>query len=199
MPYEKTNAIVIRRADYSETSLVLTFYARTFGRISALAKGAKRKHSRIIGHVDLLSHGEIVFASARGRDRLHILSEACAFETFPSVRRKVERYYAGCHAAALVENLTAPDDPNPDVFDRLLGLLRGLEAGVDPAVALPAFEAHLLVLTGFMPEVTACVTCGKEIRVPAVAFSPRLGGVMCGVRCVWGLPPSVVLAGATPP
>ena len=185
MAYEKTNAITIRYADYSDTSRVLTFYTRRFGRVSALAKGAKRRYSRLIGHVDLLSFGEIVFISGRTRDRLHILTEACAFETFPAIRKDLARLYAACHAVQLVNAMTAEDDPSPELFDRLLGLLRWLGQGIEPAAPLFAFEAHLLVLTGFMPELSSCVSCGKPNRQRTTAFSSALGGILCE-RCSAG-------------
>jgi len=182
MAYEKTDAITIRYADYSNTSRIFTFYTRRFGRISALAKGAKRRYSRLVGHVDLLSFGEIVFISGRTRDRLHILTEACAFETFPAIREDLARFYAACHAVQLVNAMTAEDDPSPELFDCLLELLRWLERGIEPTVPLFAFEAHLLVLTGFMPELSSCVACGKPNRQKTAAFSSALGGILCE-RC----------------
>ena len=179
MPYEKADAIIIRGVDYSETSRIFTFYTRQYGRMSALAKGAKRKSSKLVGHTDLFSHGQIVFASGRSRDRLHILTESCAFDVFPQIRQELPRYYAACHAAALVHAMTAEEDPSPELFDELLALLRRLDAGVEPALALFAFEARLLVLTGFMPEVSRCAACGKQMREKRVAFSPGLGGIVC--------------------
>ncbi len=179
MPYEKDEAIVIRGVDFSETSRIYTFYTRRFGRIAALAKGARRRYNRNIGHLDLLSHGEIVFLSGRSRGRLHILAEVCSFDAFPRVRENLTRFYAACHAAELVNAMTAEEDPCPELFDRLLALLRQLDGGADPALALFAFEAHLLVLTGFMPEVSRCVSCGKTGREKAVSFSLRLGGTVC--------------------
>jgi len=178
MPYEKAHAITIRRADFSETSYVIAFYTREYGRLSALAKGAKRKYSKLIGHIDLFSYGQIVFASGWTRDRLHILSEACAFETFPSLRDELPRYYAACHAAQLLYAMTAVEDRSPELFDEMLGLLRRVEEGVDPALALFAFEARLLVLTGFMPEVSRCVVSGEPVRGKQTTFSLRLGGVL---------------------
>ena len=176
MPYEKDHAIVIRCVDFSETSRILTFYTRRFGRLSALAKGAKRKYSKLIGHVDLLSYGEIVFISGRTRDRLAILTEACAFEPFPAIRDDLARLYAACHAAELVNNMTAEDDPSPELFDRLLGLLRRLDGGIGPAVALFAFESHLLVLTGFMPEVAASVRRGQKKHESTIHVNHLLAG-----------------------
>ena len=179
MPYERTDAIAIRHADYSETSRILSFYTRGFGRITTLAKGAKRRSSKVAGHIDLLSHCEIVFVSRSRREAMHILAEAGAHETFASIRRDLARYYAACHAAALVENLTAQEDPNEELFDEMLSLLRRLSKGIDPAVALSAFEVRLLGLCGFMPELSRCVSCGREERGKSISFSPGRGGIVC--------------------
>ena len=54
MAYERTDAVAIRHADFSETSRVVTFYTRDFGRITAVAKGVKRRSSKVAGHIDLL-------------------------------------------------------------------------------------------------------------------------------------------------
>ena len=42
MSLEKTDAIVIRLVDFSETSCVVTLFSRDYGKIAALAKGARR-------------------------------------------------------------------------------------------------------------------------------------------------------------
>ena len=161
MPYEKDEAIVIRGVDFSETSRIYTFYGKRFGRITALSKGARRRYNRNIGHLDLLSYGEIVFLSGRSRGRLHILAEVCSFDAFPRIREDLARFYAACHAVELVNQMTPEEDSCPELFDRLLALLMALDRGGEPTLALFAFEAHLLVLTGFMPEVARCVSCGK--------------------------------------
>ncbi len=210
MPYEKADAIVIRHWDYSETSRIFVFYTREFGRLSALAKGAKRKYSKLIGHADLFSHCEIVLASHHDREGLHILTEASAAESFVGIRAELERFYAACHAVELVNLMTAEGDANPALFGRFIELLRRLarglrragaqpatagkhalplrttpsasKGGISPHVALFAFEAHLLVLTGFMPQLLNCVSCGARNRAKSIAFSQRLGGVICP-RC----------------
>ena len=187
MPYERTDAITIRYAEYSETSRVMTFFTRGHGRLVVLAKGVKRKYSRAIGHVDLFSHCELVFVSRGRRDRMHIFSEAAAQETFPRIRRSLPSYYAACHAAALVENMTAQEDPSEELFEELLLVMRRLNKGVDPALALFAFEARLLALCGFLPELGRCVSCGMVRRGRGVAFSPARGGIMCR-ECAPGEP-----------
>ena len=49
MSSEKSRAIVLRLVEFSETSLVVTLYTRDFGKIGALAKGARRPKERVRG------------------------------------------------------------------------------------------------------------------------------------------------------
>jgi DNA repair protein RecO len=48
-------AFVIHSRPYKETSLIVTFLCRTAGKISAVAKGAKRKKSKFAGHLEAIS------------------------------------------------------------------------------------------------------------------------------------------------
>ena len=178
MPYARAEAIVIRCIDYSESSVVLSLFTREFGRISALAKGAKRKSSKLTGHIDLFCHSDIVLSMSGRRERLNILADADAIDEFTGTRKNLKSYCSACHAAELVQNMTAQDDPNPELFEQLLVFLRAVERGRDAALSLFMFEARLLVLSGFMPQLSACISCGAPVRKTA-AFSTRLGGVVC--------------------
>ncbi len=59
MPLEKTDAIVIRLVEFSETSLIVTLFSRQFGRLSAIAKGARRPKGPFEGAIDLLAIGSM--------------------------------------------------------------------------------------------------------------------------------------------
>jgi DNA repair protein RecO (recombination protein O) len=179
MPYVKSDAVVIRHTEYSNTSRIFRFYTRRYGRMTALAKGVKRPKGRDVGQLDLFSRTEIVFVSGQFSQRMAILHEACAEETFPRLREDLRRYYAASHAVALVQLLTPEHDPNPELFDELVETLRWLDGGADPAVVLFAFEMRLLTATGFLPELERCVACGKKNVYRTIAVSPRLGGVIC--------------------
>ena len=187
MPYARAEAIVIRSIDYSESSLVLSLFTREFGRVSALAKGAKRKSSKLTGHVDLFCHSEIILSLSGRRERLNILTEADVVDEFTGVRKSLPRYCSACHAAELVQFMTAQDDPSPELFEQLLAFLRAIETGRDPALSLFLFEARLLVLSGFMPQLGACVVCGAAMKQKPAAFSASIGGVVCA-KCAPGQP-----------
>ena len=75
MSSEKTLAIVIRVVEFSETSCVVTLFTRDFGKIGALAKGARRLKSPFESALDLLAVCRIVFLH-KSSDALDLLTEA---------------------------------------------------------------------------------------------------------------------------
>ena len=179
MPHEKAQAITIRLTDFSETSQVAWFYTRELGRLSALAKGAKRARNNFEGRLDLLCHNQIVFARKK-RTTLHILTECKLLDRFLGLRAHVSRLYAALYAAELVREMTPPEEGQPDVFDLLLAALRALSSGEDVDTALLIFEVRLLGLAGFAPRLSLCAACGSDdLPKRTLFYSPPLGGVLC--------------------
>lgn len=175
----KAEAITIRIQDFSETSQIAWFYTREFGRLSALAKGSKRRTNNFEGRLDLLCHNEIVFAR-KSRTTLHVLTECKLLDRFMGLRAGVDRLYAALYAADLVREMTPAEESQPAVFELLLGTVRSLSHGEETDLALLAFEVRLLGLTGYGPMLGACVACGSE-KLPkgTVAYSSARGGVVC--------------------
>ena len=100
MSAEKTDAIMLRLVEFSETSLVVTMLTRDFGKISALAKGARRPKGPFESALDLLSHSRIVFLH-KNTDALDLLTEAKLQRRFRAGDRDLQRLYAGYYIAEL--------------------------------------------------------------------------------------------------
>ncbi len=179
MPYLKTEAISLKRADYSETSQLITFYSRDFGKLSCIAKGARRPKTRFQGGVDLLNQCEIVFLESRSGG-LSTLTECTVKNQFPGLRRRLPHFYAANFLAELVLLATFEGDPNPQVYLLLLDYLKGL-AGLDRTQELTlSFVLKLLELLGTGPALEACCLCGKKIPPRGrVSFQAQAGGVIC--------------------
>ena len=75
MPAEQATALVLRTVDFSESSLVVTLFTREFGKIGALAKGARRLKGPFESALDLLALCRIVFLR-KSSDALDLLTEA---------------------------------------------------------------------------------------------------------------------------
>ena len=178
MPAEKTEALVIRLADFSETSRVVTFFTRDFGRISALAKGGKRLKGPFDAALDLLSICEIVFLR-KSSPGLEILTEARLISRFKPQGRELDRFYGGYYVAELLSGLTAEVDPHPRLYDESIQTLAKLQEA-DPKITILRFELATLREIGQLPAFDVCVGCGKAADSGGTwLFSVAQGGLIC--------------------
>jgi DNA repair protein RecO (recombination protein O) len=179
MPSEKATAIVIRTVEFSETSLVVTLFTREFGKIGALAKGARRLKSPFESALDLLALCRIVFLH-KSSEALDLLTEAKLLRRFRPAGRNLAGLYAAYYVAELLGEMTDDDDPHPELFDLADQTLAALAAGEPVAKQIVRFELGALRLLGHTPSLEGCVECGVPV-MPAgrVAFGLLDGGVLC--------------------
>ncbi|GAB6166753.1 DNA repair protein RecO [Thermostilla marina] len=183
MPAEKDIAIVLRTVDFSESSVIATLFTREHGKISGLAKGAKRLKSSFDSAIDLLGVCRIIFLR-KSSEALDLLTEAKVVRRFRLRGRSLAGFYAGCYVVELVTLLTQDYDPHPDLFDLTDRTLQALAQNEDVPRHVLAFEMGILKVLGYWPSLEICVGCGRDI-VPQrnrVFFGLLDGGVLCP-RC----------------
>ncbi len=179
MSAEKSLAIVLRVVDFSETSCVVTLFTRQFGKISALAKGARRPKSPFESALDLLAVCRIVFLH-KSTDALDLLTEAKLERRFRAAASNLSRLYAGYYVAELLNELTDDGDPHPELFDAADHTLLALDGNDELAPLVLRFELTALRLLGHLPSLDACVVCGQDVPAEGrVAFGQLAGGVLC--------------------
>lgn len=179
MAAEKTLAIVLRVIDFSETSCVVTLFTRDFGKITALAKGARRPKSPFESALDLMASCRIVFLH-KSSDALDLLTEAKLVRRFRSAQRDLSCLYAGYYVVELLGELTDAADPHPELFDLADRTLIQLDSSTTIAPTVLHFELNALRVLGHLPMLSECVGCGKQItNSNRVAFGQLAGGVLC--------------------
>ncbi len=179
MSTEKTEAIIIRRADFSESSRVVTCFSRDFGKLSAIAKGAKRPKSAFEAGLDLLAVCNIVFIR-KSSGGLDILTEAQLKRRFLTKDRDLTGLYGGYYVAELLDGLSEEYDAQPRLYETAVTTLESLSSGEDAATVILRFELSLLREIGQLPAWDICVRCGQEVE-HAVWYGMKssLGGVVC--------------------
>ncbi|MGO8688949.1 MAG: DNA repair protein RecO [Thermoguttaceae bacterium] len=179
MPTEKATAIVLRTVEFSETSLVVTLFTREFGKLGALAKGARRPKNPFESALDLLAICRIVFLH-KASDALDLVTEAKLLRRFRLVGRDLFGLYAGYYVAELLGELTDEDDPHPELFDLADETLEALAAGDAVPRRIVRFELGALRLLGHLPALQTCAECGTPVASTGrVAFGQAEGGVLC--------------------
>lgn len=181
MAEPKTLAIPTRLIDFSETSQVVRFLTRESGKITAIARGAKRLKGSFPGPFDLFVEYEII-RLPKGQERLDVLTAASIRREFPILRKDLPRLYAASYATELADELTPEGQPAQAVYDLYAGLLESLQAGNSIGLELFRFEGRLLQERGYFPRLLECGGCRARIAQLNAWFSPRDGGAIC-LRC----------------
>jgi DNA repair protein RecO (recombination protein O) len=150
MDTERAEGIVLRRQTVTESSLIVTWYTREFGKLKTMAKGARRIKGPFQGKIDLFYRDEIVFLRSKRSD-LHLLHDCFLEEARASLRQSVESLTLASYACELVDLATEMEDPNPAIYDLLGTILRVLEDGPN-RVLLIWFEIRLLAAAGWKPN-----------------------------------------------
>ena len=182
MSSEKTLAIVVRVVDFSETSCVVTLYSRDFGKISALAKGARRPKSSFESALDLLAVCRIVFLH-KSSESLDLLTEAKLERRFRAASRDLARLYAGYYVAELLRDMTHEGDPHVELYEAADQALLDLEGELEVHRIVLRFELLALQVLGHLPALHGCAACGQDIDLTGrILFGQLAGGLLCH-RC----------------
>lgn len=185
----KDLAICIRAVDYSETSQIVTFFAGETGKIGVIAKGSKRPRSSFDGPIEVLAHGEIVFADSN-KEGLATLTEFQQEPVLLNLRNNLFALYCCYFAAELIDRLTHDYDPHPQLFQGFLRFLK--DANEKPVTSddrrkmlalLLLFQLTLLNEVGLKPILSYCVNCKARYDIRNTKydfyFSSSANGLVC--------------------
>lgn len=185
--YENCEALILRRVKYSETSLIVTLFTREFGRVDALAKGARRPKSNLCGHFDFLAHEEITLFR-RARSGLDLITAAAGFSDFPQLRQSPARFAAASIIAEIILVACQPHDPHPQLFRSALTAWQTLNNGGEIFATLLNGLSDILTELGFAPRLENCGVCSGEIATRAI-LSPLGGNLICENCATQKFPP----------
>ena len=175
----KDLAICIRAIDYSETSQIVTFFAKNTGKIDAIAKGSKRPKSSFDGPIEVLSQGNIVFVDSAG-EKLATLTEFQQQPTFTNLHNNLFVMYSCLFAAELLNSLTHDHDPHPELFDSFFEFLHNANQHYptsneqrDTLTLLILFQLTLLNEVGLQPILNRCVNCKTKYSTGHLTLENR--------------------------
>jgi DNA repair protein RecO (recombination protein O) len=173
----RTEAIVLRSIRYGEADRILHLYTPDRGRLSAIAKGARRSRSRFGARLEPFFHVRAVLHE--GRSELLTVTGVDTVAAHGRLRDQAATLDAAARACDAVTRLFETADPHPEVFRLLaneLGLLDSDAAQARPGNGL-AFRLKLLLAAGIVPQLAACAMCGETEHLSG--FSGAANGVVC--------------------
>ena len=138
-------AYVIHSRPYKETSLIVTFLTEKKGKISAVAKGAKRKNSRLSGNLEPFQCLNIDY---RGKSDLKSLVLAEPIEVFEDFFGS-ENLYSAFYVNELINYLIAQADESMEIFDLYKKCISNLKRNNQIEKILRDFELNILSTLGY--------------------------------------------------
>jgi DNA repair protein RecO (recombination protein O) len=179
---KKDLAVCIRAVDYSETSQIITFFARGAGKFTAIAKGSKRPKSAFDGPIELFAEGRIVYSQTH-TDKLATLTEFSQQPPLTFVTRNLFALHCASLAAELVNSGTDDYDPHPQLFDVFVEFLHNLDEKQNTLRLLIIFQLNLLKEIGLMPVLDHCANCKTQYAQHNTQcefyFSSEANGLIC--------------------
>lgn len=158
-----TRGIVLREVDYKEADKILTILTPE-GKLTAKARGVRRKGSTLAAGCQLLVYSELVLSEYR--DYVNV-SQANSLEQFWGVKQDVELVALGSYFAEVCEAVAEEGVPQPELLSLILNSLYALDKLKKPQEQVKAaFELKTACLAGYEPLLDGCAVCGVEPEKP---------------------------------
>jgi DNA repair protein RecO (recombination protein O) len=186
-PVQVTPAIVLRSWSFGESDRIVSFLTESHGKLTGIAKGAKRSKKRFINSLEPFSLVRLRFQDNTYKSLAFIL--ACELEkSYKNLISSLEKIAVASYCVEITEGLLPEREENRVIFEHLKKALTRLEIGGPSLMFLMGFELKLLHLAGYQPVLDSCRCCGlcrpRSCEAPSLLqprwhFSLSDGGVLC--------------------
>jgi len=177
MALRESEAIVLRTYPLREADLLVTLFTRTEGKIRGVARSAKKSKRRFGGALEPLTYVRAFYDVREGQELARL--DACEVLESPLASEvSYARAVALGHIAELLDELLPDHESNDAIFRLTLSVLHVLTG---PEIWMPVtyFDLWLTRLVGFLPELTECVVCGRNLIGSQAYFHALADGLMC--------------------
>ena len=156
--YLTTRALVLRVTDYNDADALLTLLTPNHGKVTAKARGLRRKNSPLTAPCQLLAYADFTLFEYRD---YYTINEASSVALFSPLRRDLCKLSLGTYFAQVTELCSQEDLPNPELLSLVLNCLHALSQLDQPEEKVKAvFELRCAMLSGYLPDLNGCHICG---------------------------------------
>lgn len=181
-----TRAIVLRRVEYGDHDYILTLLTRDKGKVSVLAKNAKKSVKRFSGTLELFYVLDLVI---RENTRMAYVMEASVDEAYENIRWDILKTAYASYWAETVVQFMEEGTRQDGLFSLLSHCFSGLDKGLRPPDEWSIYyQLKFLEISGHTPELSHCLSCNTGLdrfEGIRVRFDITNGGLVCP-RCPAG-------------
>ncbi len=177
MSNTKINGIILSENNLGDFDKMLTMLTPGAGKISCVAKGARRPKSALLAGTQMFCFGE--YLVYKGSNTYHINSVE-PIEVFYNIRTDLDKLKYAVHINKIIQDVTHENQNCYNILQLLLNTLYTIsETDKNLDLVLSVFKLRLLCILGFTPKLTECTNCKEKEKLNQ--FSIRDNGVKCEI------------------
>ena len=171
----KINGIVIAENNMGDYDKMLTVLTPNFGKISCVAKGARRPQSALLAGTQLFCFGE--YMMYKGTNTYHINS--CeTIEIFYNIRTDLDKLKYAIHINKIIQDITEENENCYRILQLYLNTLYTIsETDKNLDLVISVFKMRLLSRLGYTPRIMECTKCKEKDNL--TKFSIKDNGFKC--------------------
>jgi len=187
-----SSSIILKRTDFSEYDYILDILARDYGKLTVIAKNAKKSRKRFAGVLELFSciDADLAVSKKGGRESMPLLKAAILTNPFAGIRNDVEKVAYASYWSEIINRWVVRGGFQKDLFPLFFHVLNMLDRDLAPKEEVSLlFQMRFMALAGMAPELLCCRICRKPIEDifgTRLLFDVAMGGLVCEV-CVSGV------------
>jgi DNA repair protein RecO (recombination protein O) len=177
MSLKQSEAIVLRTYPLREADLLATLFTRAEGKIKGVARAAKKSRRRFGGALEPVTLVRVHYDDREGKELARL--DSCDILWSPmTTELDFPRVVALEHVAELLDELLPEREANDAIFRLTVSVLHELRTG-EIWTPLTYFQLWLVRLVGFLPEMSACLACGRTLNGDRAYYHALADGLMC--------------------
>ena len=171
-----SEALLLRKTPYRDADYILSLFTRDLGKISGIAKNARKSMKRFGARLELFVHFRVRYKDS-GKE-LKLIEDTETIQVFPAFIEDIELFTLGSLLLETTDALIPQESPNEEMFDLLIEALTNLNSRKSPLPIVLQFQLRALSISGYEPHLDTCAKCGKTIEGESY-FSINGGGAVC--------------------
>lgn len=157
----KVKGIVIRETTYKDNDKIITLLTDKLGKISCMAKGAKKNNSPILANCQYLVYSEFVLYKSKN---FYMVNSASIINMFYKFRVNFDKMEWAFELTRIINLITDENEDTESVLKLFLNTIYVLENGIkNDKMVIPTFKIKLFAILGFSPNIAKCSECGQVL------------------------------------
>ena len=164
-----TEGLILTRHAYGDTSLICNLFTKNYGRISIIAKGARKPkniNSAILRPLQFID----IHYYYKPKRNIQLLKEATINKHFFKTHNDYKKILASYQVLDIINQICQIENPNNIIFRLVKQIMHKINHCNDRNIIIYQifYKLQLLNYIGYQPMIDFCNTCNKMFQVDTI-------------------------------